>query len=144
MRLRTLLFLFATFLSGIFALNAQTATSASLEGTVTDKSQAVIPGAEIKAINKATGLVRTANSNESGVFRIELLPPGTYRITVGYRGFATAAYESIELAVGRTTTIEAALTPSQQAETITVEASGATLVDVQKTEVGVPIRPAEI
>src|SRR6266404_1105281 len=120
-------------------LFAQLNSSATLRGTVADKTQAVIPSAEVVVTNKETGLTRTATTGTEGSYVFNLLPAGHYQVRVAVKGFATAAFENVELAVGQTTTIDAILTPSQQAETVTVESTGANLVDLQKTDVSRPI-----
>src|SRR5258706_8461910 len=125
-------------------LFAQGNSSATLRGTVMDKRQAVIPNAEIKINNKETGLVRSNVSSESGSYEFGLLPAGRYEVRISVKGFSTAVFENVEVAVGRTTTVDASLSPSQQAEVVTVEASGAALVDVQKTDVSRAISPTEI
>jgi len=138
--------LFLAALSMLLAANAfgQATASATLEGRVTDKSQAAIAGAEVKISNRETGLVRTTTSSTEGSFRFDLLPSGSYEVRVSNKGFSTASFQNVELAVGRTTSIDASLTISSQAEVITVEASGAALVDIQKTDVSRAITPTEI
>jgi len=125
-------------------LSAQITATGTLQGAVTDKSGAVIPSAEIKITNKSTGEARSAVSNSSGNYSFNLLPAGIYEVLVAAKGFATADFQSVELAVSRTTTVDAELSLSQQATTVTVEATGATLVDVDKTDVSRPITPAEV
>src|SRR5437870_1776623 len=125
-------------------LFAQATASATLQGTVMDKSGAVIPNADVKITNKATGLVRGDTTGNTGNYRFELLPPGTYQVRISVKGFATGVYENVELAVGRTTTIDASLSPSQQAEVVVVEAAAAALVDVQKSDVSRAISPSEV
>jgi Carboxypeptidase regulatory-like domain/TonB dependent receptor len=125
-------------------LFAQLNSSATLRGTVADKTQAVIPNADVTVTNKETGLTRTATTGNEGSYLFNLLPSGHYQVKVAVKGFATAAFENVELAVGQTTTIDAILAPSQQAETVTVEASGASLVDVQKTDVSRIVSPNEV
>src|SRR5437588_2180905 len=61
---------------------AQATASATIQGTVTDKSGAVVSGAEVVAKNKATDITRTASSDDTGFYRFELLPAGTYNVTV--------------------------------------------------------------
>src|SRR5215813_5212493 len=84
---------------------AQATASATLEGTVMDKSQAVIKSATVTINNKATGVTRTTSTNDIGVYRFELLPASKYEIKVGASGFASAVSESVELLVGRVTTL---------------------------------------
>jgi hypothetical protein len=125
-------------------LVAQITASATLQGTVTDKTGAVIPNAEVKIISKDTGQVRTDSSGGNGAYSFNLLPAGHYEVRVAVKGFATSVYNNVELFVSRTTTIDAQLSPSQQAETITVEAAGSALVDLQKTDVSLPITPQDV
>jgi len=65
-------------------------------------------------------------------------------VRVSVKGFATAVFENVELAVSQSTNIDAALSPSQQAEVVTVESGGAALLDVQKTDVSLPITPDQV
>src|SRR5258706_4360378 len=125
-------------------LFAQGTASATLRGTVMDKSQAVIPNAEVRISNKETGLQRSTVTGNAGLYQFDLLPAGIYEVRVSMKGFATVVFEKVEAGVGRTTTVDASLNPSQQAEGVTVEATGAALVDVQKTDVSRPISPTEI
>jgi hypothetical protein len=117
---------------------------ATLQGTVTDKSGAVTPGAEVKISNKQTGLVRSEITNNTGNYTFNLIPAGLYEVRVSLKGFSTGVFEGVELFVGRSTTIDASLSPSQQSESVTVESAGAAMVDLQKTDVSVPITSAQV
>ncbi len=123
---------------------AQLTATATLQGTVTDKSGGVIPGAEVKITNRETGAVRTDKTAGNGSYVFNLLPAGHYDVTVTMPGFATGVYSNVELFVSRTTTVDATLSPSQQTQTVTVEAAGAALVDLQKTDVSLPITPSDV
>jgi Carboxypeptidase regulatory-like domain/TonB dependent receptor len=125
-------------------LCAQATASATLQVTVKDQTGAVIPGADIKITNGATSESRSAASNAEGLYSFNLLPAGTYEVRVSANGFNVAVFERVELTVSRTTTIDAQLSPSQLAETVTVESGGAALVDEEKTDVSQPISPAEV
>ena len=144
MRTKWTLLLMAAALFAIGSLNAQVNATGTLLGTVMDKSGAVVPGAAVKATNKETGTSRDATTNESGIYRFDLLPAGTYEVRVTMKGFATQVFGNVPLAVSQTTTIDAKLDPSSQTEVVTVEATGAALVDVEKTDVSVPITTKEI
>src|SRR5258708_26875142 len=102
-------------------LFGQATASATLQGTVMDKSGAVVPGAEVKVTQKETGLVRTATTSSNGLYRFDLLPPGPCEVRVSAKGFATAVFENVELAVGQTTTVDATVGVSQQSEVVTWE-----------------------
>ena len=63
----------------------------AIQGTIVDQSRAVLPGVTITVTNIATGVARTALSNETGVYRVLSLEPGRYRITAELEGFRGAA-----------------------------------------------------
>jgi archaellum component FlaF (FlaF/FlaG flagellin family) len=136
------LILFAMLGVATANLYGQAATaSATLQGTVTDASGAVVPNAELKITAKETGATRTTTSGAEGQYRFDLLAPGIYEVRCTMRGFAVAVYQNVGLAVGRTATINVNLEPSTQQVTVTVEASGAALIDLQRTDVSRPITP---
>jgi hypothetical protein len=67
--------------------SAQLAGTATIEGTVTDSSGAVVAGADITAQNLATGTVTTRVSTGSGFYSLSPLEVGDYRVTVSAPGF---------------------------------------------------------
>src|ERR1700735_4420964 len=125
-------------------LSGQMTATATLQGTVTDKSAAVIPGAEVRITNRQTGETRVDTTSGVGNYAFNLLPAGHYDVRVTVRGFTIGVFSNVELLVSRTTTIDAQLSPSQQSETVTVESTGAALIDLQKTDVSLPITPTEV
>jgi hypothetical protein len=143
---RILVLLLALVLACLSASNvfAQATAAATLQGTITDKTAAVVPNADVSVVNNATGLQRQEHSNAAGFYVFNLLPSGMYEVRVAVKGFSTAVYQNVELFVGRTTTIDAELSPSQQAEIVEVESSGAALVDLAKTDVSRPITTSEV
>ena len=73
---------------------------ASLRGTVSDASQAVVQGAKITLTNVATGESRTTTSNDKGEYAIASLAAGVYKLTVESSGFMTFTLQ-IELLVNQ-------------------------------------------
>jgi hypothetical protein len=120
----------------------QATASATIQGTITDKSGAVVAGAEIVAKNKGTDITRTASSDGTGSYRFELLPVGTYTVSVTKRGFG-AFSQTIEILVGQTATVNAELKPGAESEVIEVT-SEVPLLDQAKTDVSQNITPTEV
>ena len=98
------------------------AGSGTIVGTVYDSSGAVVPKAKVTAAQKGTGFTREAEANDSGQYRIILLPPGSYTVTVAQSGFKTYKGE-IDVTVGSTPTLDIRLTVGAASETIEVTAS---------------------
>lgn len=124
-------------------LYAQANSSSSLQGTVKDVKEALIPGATITATNKANGLSRNATTNESGEYRIDLLPAGVYDIKVTATGFGDVLSKDVELLLGKTSTLDFSMSPGASTATVTVT-SDVPLVDQQKTDISVNITPREV
>src|SRR6266571_2137867 len=135
--LRALLgFLFST-LTGT-ALWAQAVSTAQITGTVKDQSGAVLPGAEIKATQTATGAVRTAVSAEDGGYVLTNLAIGPYTVEVSLPGFRTYVQAGIVLQVGSNPAVNAVLQVGQVTEAIEVQADAA-MVETQSTGLGTVI-----
>ncbi len=93
MRRLAYLFLVGVLLLGVGSGTAfaQATASATIQGTVTDKSGAVVTGVQVVAKNKATDITRTTSTNDVGFYQFGLLSVGTYTVTVSKTGFATFA-----------------------------------------------------
>jgi hypothetical protein len=104
------------------AIHAQTPTG-NLNGTVVDPSGALVPGATVTVRNNATGLERTATTNNNGQFNIAALPPGTYTVTVEGAGFKRAVAPNVVVEVSQTAEISVAMELGLASETVTVTAA---------------------
>jgi len=122
----------------------QATATATLQGTVMDKSQAVIGNkAEVTLTNKENGVTRTTKTNDAGEYRFESLSAGQYTIKTTAPGFSSAEVKDVELLIGRTTTQNFTLLPGGVSETVEVTAT-APLVDQTKTDVSTNITPQQI
>jgi len=118
---------------------AQTTTS-TLEGTVTDTSGAVIPGAEVTVRGTTIAAERSATTDAKGMYRVTALPAGTYTVTVSFTGLATSA-ATLEVTLNRVVTYDAVLQVSGVQETIAVSSS---TIDPATSATGATISPREI
>src|SRR5215813_4373020 len=104
----------------LFALSATAAfpqgERATISGTVTDSTSAMVAGAAIAARNVDTNVVSRTMSNASGLFVIPALPPGTYEVTAEKQGFRTVKVSNIPLSVGLTATVDVKLDVGQVSE----------------------------
>ena len=123
---------------------AQVTASGAISGTVKDKNQAAIANASVTITNKATGLSRTAQTNEGGEYRVDLLPAGRYDIKVSATGFGNVAVENSEVLVGKTNNFDFTMEPGMQTASVTVTAGEGELVSREKMDVSLNITPRDV
>jgi len=95
-------------------------TGATLSGTVTDASGAVVANAQVTARNAATGVSRDTTSDSSGLYSIPNLVPGDYEIRVTAQGFSTAVQSNLSLAVGQQQQLNFSLKVGETSQTVQV------------------------
>jgi hypothetical protein len=100
-----------------------TATTGQIEGTVSDQSGGVLPGVSVTVRNPDTGFTRTAVSDEGGLYRLSLLPLGTYDLTAELQGFRPVQQTGLTLSVGETKTVPIQMGVATVQEAVTVSAS---------------------
>ena len=100
--------LIATVLSlSLIVLAQSQANTGNIEGRVTDPNAASVPNVTVTATNLATGLQKTAQTNDEGVYRIVFLPPGMYKVeTSGAQGFVPANFTNVIVTVGGQTPLD--------------------------------------
>src|SRR5882762_7535644 len=93
---------------------------ATLTGTVTDRSGAVIPKAEISVKNAATGVTRSSETNSAGFYTAPGLPPGNYAVSVIAAGFSTAVRTNVTLTVGAQQVLDFTMQVGQVSQNVEV------------------------
>src|SRR5438270_10811537 len=101
---------------------AQVSTS-RIEGTVLDKTSAVVPNAAIKVTNEGTGISYETKTSSSGTWTIPSVTPGQYTVTVTHQGFDTFASQHNVLSVGAPLVVNATLQVGGTTETVEVQSS---------------------
>ena len=110
-------------------------TSGTIQGTVSDDTGAVIPGAEVVVANIETGVSNSVSTNEVGFFTVPGLNQGLYSVTCASEGFSSQEYPEVRLEVQQTMRIDCAMSVGSITETVEVNAA-AILIQSEKTEVG--------
>ena len=120
------------FIAGAASYAQSTAT---LSGSVTDPSGAVVPQAQVTVRNLGTGVDRVAPSDSEGNYTIPSLQPGNYSVSVQASGFANYKLASVTLQVAQSVTADVKLGLASTGEVIQVE-GGAPVLDAQTITVG--------
>lgn len=107
----------------------------SVTGEVRDPSGAAVAGAEVRLTNNGTGVSQRTTSDEAGLFRFLLLPPGNYRIEVSGAGFKTFRRDGLVVEVDRSLSVPVALAIGEVTETVEVVA-GTPLLEPNTSSLG--------
>jgi hypothetical protein len=96
---------FVTILSTLFfamlsSYASAQVSGATLSGTVTDSSGAIVPSVQISIKNEGTGEVRTVTVDSAGYYSAPNLLPGQYDVSATAPGFATVEQKDVTLTVG--------------------------------------------
>src|SRR5450755_316157 len=100
---------------------------ASVEGTVTDKSGAVVAGASVTVTNQATGVSSSTATTDAGFYRVAALPPGRYKVLVSAPSFKQSTTADLAVEAEATRGLNVILTPGGAQESVTVSAEGTAL-----------------
>ncbi len=120
------------FLLPSAAIHAQ--VTASIAGTVTDQTGAVVPDASVTLVNEGTQFTRIVKTNAAGEYIASAIPPGSYSITVSKAGFEQLHRSGIQLAVATTVTADLQLKIGAATQTVDVTGS-APLLQTQTSAV---------
>jgi hypothetical protein len=142
MTLRALFLLAAATLIMNPAVYAQ--YRASIQGTVTDTQGGVIPGAKVTLTNLQTNEAQEHTSNEVGVYNFNALPSSTFKLVAEKEGFQTKVLDNLHIIPEQPNSIDVKLEIGQVAQTVTVDASQAPLLDTDTATIGGTISENQI
>jgi hypothetical protein len=120
---------------GAVSLRAQSQNTSQIQGTVLGATGAAVPGADVKATQAGTGVVRTATTGVDSGYVLANLPVGQYRMEVSKEGFSTLVQTGIVLQVATNPTVDVSLKVGSVNESVVVD-GGAALVGTEATGVG--------
>ncbi len=107
----------------------------TITGTISDTSGAALPGANVSALNPASGFTQTAISGSDGTYNLLYLPAGTYRVTAEKAGFRRAEAPDIRVNVNTTVRVDMELQVGELQQAIEVTAT-APLLQTERTDLG--------
>jgi len=110
-------------------------TTGSIYGQVTDLSGAVVVGADVTAVNQATGVNYKAQSDSAGNYTVFDLPPGSYRVAVTMTGFETTKIDDVHITIDQKQLVSFQMKVGASTEIVTVTAPP-TLLQTESAETG--------
>jgi hypothetical protein len=121
---------------GVFAHAFAQSSNATLGGTVSDSSGALIPEVAVTATNTQTGIAGAATSNETGAYQFSALQPGLYKVSAELPGFRTQTYNEVTLGISQQVRLNFTLQVSSVAESVDVSIAADTLIATTSASVG--------
>ena len=129
---RVLFFLIALGLLLPRPLAGQIVPTATLAGSVTDPTGAVVPSATVQIVNTATQVTKDATADAQGKFQFSFLQPGPYQLNVSAKGFNAYHQNGITLNVNAPATVNVQLSLYSVSQEVTVN-SNAAMIDAESS-----------
>jgi len=136
-----LLLVFALSLPTV--VSAQVTTTGRLAGVVTDSQGALVPAANVEAIQSETKTSFTATANGEGSWSIPSVPNGTYTITVSAPNFKKTVVQNVKVDAGQIASVNATLEPGGANEEVVVS-GGAEILQTETANVATTITGRQI
>ncbi len=124
----------------VLASPAAAQTTSTIEGTVSDASGAVIPGAEVNVRGETISAERRATTDAKGFYRVTALPAGTYTVTVTFSGLSPNA-ATLDVTLNRVVTFDVTMQVGGVQETVAVSVPA---LDPSTSATATTITPREI
>jgi Carboxypeptidase regulatory-like domain len=115
---------------------AQTASSGSVTGQVSDPQGSSVPGADVTLTYTATSSKQTATTNDSGRYSFPVVNPGLYDIMVSKAGFKVAKFAAQQVSVGNVMTLNITLEVGSLSETVVVTSAAGTELQSANATIG--------
>jgi hypothetical protein len=118
--------------------------NASLSGTITDQTGAVVPGATITLKNTNTQSSRSVTTGQQGSYQFSELPPGTYSLVANAKGFEASSLDNVTLIAETPRNIDLKLQVGESSQTITVSASDVPVLNTSDASTGNSLSAADV
>ena len=135
--------LLAVFLAAV-SIHSLAQYRAGVQGTVTDSTGAVVPGATVTLTSTETGNSRNTTTSNGGVYSIPGLAPGNYKLTVDKSGFQKKSLDNVLISAEQMQAVNVQLDVGQSSQTVTVSASAVPVINTETATVGGTVTTREV
>src|SRR5262245_26394727 len=134
--MKKLLFIVVVFSLALPIHTFSQTINATLGGTVSDSTGALIPGVTITATNVATGIATNVVTNEAGAYNFASIQSGAYKVTAELPGFQTQTYNNVALGVSQQVRLNFTLQVGAVTQSVEVNVAADTLIATTSSSVG--------
>jgi Carboxypeptidase regulatory-like domain/TonB dependent receptor len=131
------------FLLGMRIVSGQTPGTGAISGVVLDPTNRVVANAEVVVVSETTYASRVVRATSEGVFRVPLLLPGKYSVSISAPGFVTSTPASIDVTVSETSSVNVTLAVAGMNTSIQVN-GGAQIAELESSTLGGLVNNAAI
>ncbi len=125
-------------------LSFSQSSNATVGGTVSDASGALIPGVSVTATNTGTGIVTSVITNDAGAYQFASLQTGTYKVTAELSGFQSQTYNNVVLGVSQQVRLNFSLQVGGVAQSVEVTETADTLIATSSSSVGAVLPDTQV
>ncbi len=136
--------LFSVFCVSLFPALLLAQFGAVVQGTVSDSSGAVIPGATVTLTNTETNRKQTATTSADGFYRITGLAPGTYALVGEAPKFSRQVIQNVVVNAEQPTGVNLTLAPGEVSQSVTVTGNTEPLLQTENAQIGREINTREV
>lgn len=122
---------------------AQTATG-GIRGVVTDSSGAALPGANVTAVNTATGTDLKTTTTGDGLYSFPRILPGKYTVRIEVKDFKRAEVTDVDVNAGRDAVIDVKLEPGQISEVVTVQGVNEAVIEKDTVQISTTFQERKV
>src|SRR5437764_15376995 len=119
-------------------------SNATVTGTVADAGKALIPGVTVTVTNTDTGVVSSGLTNESGIYNIPGLLPGTYKVTAELPGFQTQTFTDVQLGNAAQVRLNFKMIVASVAQAVEVTVAADALIATSSSSIGDVLRQQKV
>ncbi len=117
---------------------------ASIRGTVSDQTGAVLSGATVTLTDPGTGSVQTAQTDAAGVYTFNALPPDEFSLAVESTGFQKRVLDHLRIIPEQANAVNIQLDPGEATQTVTVQGDQQPLLDTETASISGTVSSNEI
>ncbi len=112
----------------------QTPGTGAVSGVVIDPANRVVVNAEVVTTNEETHASRHVRTTSEGIYRVPLLPPGSYTVAVTAAGFATGTAREVQVTASETSSVNVMLKVAGASSTVQVD--GSEIAELESSTLG--------
>jgi hypothetical protein len=132
------------FLALFFPILSRAQFNASIQGTVSDPTGALVPGATVTLTDNTTNHQQTAVTSSAGIYTFNSLPPNQFTLTISAPGFQKKTLTHIQILPEQANALNVQLALGTTSQAVTVNASHAGRLDTETATLSTTINSNEI